>query len=94
MNPVKATVKVIYGLLRILFFPLVLLFRPTGVRRESVIGSSTVAVFILVIQPIVGSRLGAGYAVASTGLGAILGYFLLMWGKEFEEEEARAGKPR
>lgn len=71
-------------MIRLLFFPLLWLFRPTGLRPESIVATSTVAVFIFVIQPIVAARFGAGYAIATTAEGAVLAYLLLMWGKEFE----------
>jgi hypothetical protein len=84
MNQLKGVVKALYVLLRTIFYPIILLFRPTGLRRESIVASATVAVFIFVIQPIVAARLGGGYAVATTAVGAALGYSFLMWGKEFE----------
>jgi hypothetical protein len=86
MNIVKTIIRPLYIALRILFFPLLLLFRPTGARPESIVGSATVAVFILLIQPIIAARLGAGYAILTTSLGTILAYAFLMWGKEFEQK--------
>jgi len=85
MNIMKTIIRPLYIALRILFFPLLLLFRPTGLRPESIVGSATVAVFILLIQPIVAARLGAGCAILTTSIAAILAYAFLMWGKEFEE---------
>jgi hypothetical protein len=84
MRALKRITRQIYLTIRFLFFPLLWLFRPTGLRPESIVAISTVAVFIFVIQPIVAARLGAGYAVGTTGAGAVLAYLFLMWGKEFE----------
>jgi hypothetical protein len=70
--------------LRLLFFPLLLLFRPIGMRPESVVATSTLAVVIFVIQPISATHLGGGYSIAMTTIRAVLGYAFLVWGKEFE----------
>jgi len=53
-------------------------------RPESVVATSTLAVVIFVIQPISAKRLGGGYSIAMTTIGAVLGYAFLVWGKEFE----------
>src|SRR5258708_29106569 len=76
MNGVKLVVRVIYRLLRVLFSPLILLFRPTGLRRESIVAVSALAVFIFVFQPLVASRVGADYEVAMTAAWAVLSCFL------------------
>ena len=60
MNLAKTIVEPLYTALRVLFFPLMLLFRPIGMRPESVVAVSTLAVVIFVVQPIAAARLGGG----------------------------------
>lgn len=85
MNLAKTIVEPLYTALRVLFFPLMLLFRPIGMRPESVVAVSTLAVVIFVVQPIAAARLGGGYSIAMTAIGASVGYAFLVWGKEFEQ---------
>ena len=87
MNTVKTIIRSLYVVLRILFFPLLLLFRPIGMRPESVVATSTLAIVIFVVQPLAAARLGGGYSIAMTTIGAILGYAFLVWGKEFEQSK-------
>jgi hypothetical protein len=81
----KALIRPMYIALRFLFFPLLLLLRPIRSRPESVVASATVSVFIFVVQPMAAARLGGGYSIAFTTIGAALGYAFLVWGKEFEQ---------
>jgi hypothetical protein len=85
MNPIKSAFELLYRILRVLFLPIILLCRPTGLRPESIVATTTVAVFIFVLQPFVAAHFGAGYAVALTAVGALLAYCFLVWGKEFEK---------
>jgi len=84
MNAIKAAVRLLYVALRFVFRPIIFAFRPIGASRQAIVVTSTMAVLVFVIQPIVTAKLGAGWAVGFTGAGALLGYLLLVWGKEFE----------
>jgi hypothetical protein len=64
MRAVKAVVKVLYFSARMPFLPLLFLFRPARLRPESIVVTSTVALFILVVQPIATTWMGFGYAIA------------------------------
>jgi hypothetical protein len=80
----KTIIRPVYIALRLLFYPLLLLFRPIGMRPESVVATSFLAVIIFVVQPFTAARFGGGYSIIVTTIGAILGYAFLVWGKEFE----------
>jgi len=67
----KTIIRPLYIALRFLFYPLLLLFRPTGIRPESIVCSATVSVFIFVVQPMSAARLGGGYAIALTTIGEL-----------------------
>jgi hypothetical protein len=90
MSVLRLLIKLLYIPIRMIFLPLILLLRPTGLRRESIVASSTVAVFMFVIAPSAGTYFGAGSRVAVTAVGALLGYAFLVWGKEFEQEAKRS----
>jgi hypothetical protein len=85
----KIIVKKIYGLLRFVFMPVILLFRPAGMRIESIVATCTVGVVVFVIPRIVPARFGFGFEVAVMTVGTLLAYSFAVWGKEFEDALGR-----
>jgi hypothetical protein len=84
MRRTKTIVKVIYVLLRFIFLPIIWLFRPTGMRTETIVASCLVGVVVFAIPRIVPARLGFGFEVAAIAVGTVLAYSFMVWGRDFE----------
>jgi hypothetical protein len=85
MSVLKAAIKILYLTFRAILYPIILAFRRTEIRRESLVAVFTVQLFVFLIWPLVRGYLGPEYGIESIAIGAVLGYLFMVWGKEFEE---------
>ncbi len=83
MNILKALVKLIYFMLRTIFLPFVLILRPLVPHSHSIVATFTLSMSMFIV-PIARAQLGTGIAAAVFGVGTLLAYSFLVWGKEFE----------
>jgi hypothetical protein len=84
MQQTKLIVKGIYTLLRFIFTPVILLFRPIGRRTESIVSMCTVWVAALLILSIASDRVSVALKVTAAAICLVLAYLFRLWGKEFE----------
>ncbi len=84
MNPLKALVRPLYALARLIFSPLLFLFRSTGILRERLVTSLTGLAVLFLIFPFFATHFGGDLGLLVLGLGASLVYLFALWGHEFE----------
>jgi hypothetical protein len=88
MNTVRTLVKVVYFVLRTIFFPFILILRPLVPNTQFIVATFTLSMCMFIV-PIAKAQLGAGIAVAVLGVGTLLACSFLVWGKEFEGRRVR-----
>ncbi len=86
MNPLKALVRPLYALARLIFSPLLFLFRSTGILRERLVASLTSLAVLFLIFPLVATHFGGNLGLLVLGLGVTLAYLFALWGHEFEAQ--------
>lgn len=84
MQRTKAIIRLIYVPLRFIFWPAIWLFRPTGMRTETIVAICIVGVVIFFLSPMASARFGFKLALPVIAAGLILAYLIMVWGKEFE----------